>query len=563
MDTALPSITGRSSPDPLPAWLSSRSRAWNALSAQTLYAQRGWLLVGALLFVAAYPIWPLYHGAQNTYFLLGVVRAEPGGPLDADWLSGMGDHIPVFSTWVAATHALSAPWLSHVLYASLALVLGWSLYVVAATNLRGMHGRLLVPLFVLSLALLHGWRLLEHGGLALGDHGWWLRDLADLARSWTQGFNHHHLLRYGLLPSSFGVLLVAAIALHLRGRTRLGIVAAVAAATMHPSYILQAAWVVGGLLIPALLQREWRRLALNAALALVLVLPTVLFVGLFSLGDDPQLSEGARRLLIDERFPHHARLEVLFSGYGAAQLMMVLAALGLSWNCRPLRWVLLASILPSVALAMLAWWTEASILQMLMPWRTFVWILPVCSSITLAGLLDLGRHVLRERGMRLPQALGAAWLPLAAACLPWLLVSVTLGGPHTAHAKPPVVAAIASMQCENALFVVDEELHTLRLNARVPVYVDRVSHPYRASEVIEWSRRLALNRAFFEAREAEHAWQALMEAANPTHVVLRSRDRAQLAALSAYPGRVEVNGWIIHEIQPGLCSAPPQGSHDP
>ena len=43
----------------------------------------------------------------------------------------------------------------------------------------------------------------------------------------------------------------------------------------------------------------------------------------------------------------------------------------------------------------------------------------------------------------------------------------------------------------------------IRLNAKVPVFVDHKSHPYKAEEVIEWYDRVNLAQEFYKGKSTE------------------------------------------------------------
>lgn len=74
------------------------------------------------------------------------------------------------------------------------------------------------------------------------------------------------------------------------------------------------------------------------------------------------------------------------------------------------------------------------------------------------------------------------------------------------------------------IYLIPPDLESFRIAARVPVFIDFKSHPYRDIEIIEWFDRIKIANDFYAAR-AEVACNILRNIYGKyaiTHVVLRN-----------------------------------------
>src|SRR3990172_3604696 len=108
----------------------------------------------------------------------------------------------------------------------------------------------------------------------------------------------------------FGVLLLLSVHLASLGRYPQSVLASVLAATFHPTYLLSA-----GLLIFAYMVVQWsegarRQALMTAGLALLLVLPILVYTALQFATPSAASLRQAQEILVRTRIPHHALIEV-------------------------------------------------------------------------------------------------------------------------------------------------------------------------------------------------------------------------------------------------------------
>src|SRR5262249_2969488 len=226
-------------------------------------------LLGTVLFALAYCQAPLYYSNQNQYFLHGLAQAGEG-LLDEDWLASYThDPTPVFSGLVALTACFLSPRFFHVYYALLqglyaATMLGLFVVVVGRdTAVRRW------PVFVLLFVAIHS------AFLRWCSYRWFGQDYPWYFQAGVAG---QYVLGPVLQPSAFGVILVAAIGLFVRGHPFLAAINVALTATLHSTYLLVGGLLTLGFVWYLCADGHPRQALAVAGLALVLVVPTLVHV---------------------------------------------------------------------------------------------------------------------------------------------------------------------------------------------------------------------------------------------------------------------------------------------
>src|SRR5262245_30253555 len=270
-------------------------------------------LLGLACFAAAYGQAPLYYSNQNQYFLHGLAQAGDG-LLREDWLANTLDPTPLFSGLVAFTARFLYPWAFHLYHGLLlaayaAALLGVFAFLVGQPTVARRWPAFLALLVVVHAALT---RWLSYRLLDL-DYPWYLQ----------AGVAGQYVLGAMLQPSVFGVLLVVAVCLFVRGRPFLASLCVALAATIHSTYLLPGVLLTLGFL--AALAREGRpRQALAVgALTLALVLPVSAYVLLTFGPTTPETFAEAQDILVNDRIPHHARPDLWLDPIAGLQIAWV------------------------------------------------------------------------------------------------------------------------------------------------------------------------------------------------------------------------------------------------
>jgi hypothetical protein len=392
-----------------------------------------------------------------------------------------------------------------------------------------------VALFVAAHAALPRWlsyRWLGH------DYPWFFQ----------AGVAGQYVLGATLQPSAFGVLLVVAVCLFVRGRPYLAGACVAVAATAHATYLLPGAMLTLGFLTALL--REGRRkeaLALGA-FTLVLVLPITVYTLLAFRPSSPETFARAQEILVNDRIPHHTRPDLWLDPVAAAQIAWALLGVVLARPGR-LRVTLAVAFALSAALTLVQVATGSLALALLFPWRVSSVLVPIATTVVLSRLVAI-RAVPLEGG-----AAGVVAAAIVAALVGagvWIMVgrltfytdpdelavmnfvrrtkrpgdvyflpvrvpdlAKTTRGSLSSDFKP-----LPDKQSDRRVIPVD--LQRFRLYTGAPIFVDFKSVPYKDADVLEWYKRLGLAQAALEELREGRLSKALDElrARGITHLVL-------------------------------------------
>ena len=459
-------------------------------------------------FALAYAQSPLYTSNQNQYFLHGLARAGFGFLRD-DWLATTLDPTPVFSLLVEGTVRLLGPWAFYLEYA---LLMGVYLYALAdivsaclavdrtpAGRVWLMAGLVVLHSAALRFALARGlgpdWEFVLEGGVA-----------------------GQRLLGQVLQPSSFGVGLVLAVALFLRGRTRWAAAAAAAAATVHPTYLMSAGLLVGAfLVIEARSQDGWKRAAGTAAVALVAVAPIMIYSAWTFIPSGADAYAIASDILIRLRIPHHAIPAKWLDLTVAAQALILLLAI-VRVRRTPLFTLVLWIASAAVVLTAVQIATGSATLALLFPWRVSSILIPIASAVLVAT-------VVQWAGARVSSRLGIG-MAVAGLILLGALGVYRFRVELRQQQEDPAASMMefaAGHLAEGQVYLIPPKLQDFRLRTGAPIVVDSKAIPYRDVQVIEWFDRLRLARLIYrdrpEAAGCEHFDQAALDY-GATHAVI-------------------------------------------
>ncbi|MEW6567963.1 MAG: DUF6798 domain-containing protein [Chloroflexota bacterium] len=448
-------------------------------------------LFAALAFALAYSQSPLFTSNQNQYFLHGAARAGLGF-LTQDWLANTADSVPAFSLLVEWTYRVLHP-SAFYLY-QLALL---ALYLVVLDDLAHLAlGPDPLPAtrwaFLAFFIGLHSAGLRFLLGRGLGPDWEYLFD---------GGLAGQRLLGPVFQPSVFGVLLLLAILLYLRGRVIWAAVSCAAAASLHPTYLLAAAVLTTAFMLDSWLRtRRLSPLLSIGITALMLVLPITLYL-LLRLGPTgPDTIAEAQRILVDVRIPHHALVAEWLDA--TVLIKMTLIAAGLVLTRRSRLFPLLAfPTVVGLVLTLLQVWTRNLTLALLFPWRVSVVVVPIATALIAGRSARCVIGALEKARPRL-----VSWVPALSAAV--IGVCVLAGLARFAvevqqqrwDAAGPMLAFVERSKASGQVYLIPPDLQQFHLATGAPALVDFKSIPYRDVEVLEWYQRLRLAQWFYRDR---------------------------------------------------------------
>ncbi len=488
-------------------------------------------LLIALAVALAYGQAPLYYSNQNQYFLHGLAQGGFGG-LEHDWLANTTDPTPLFSGLVAGTYRFLHPALFHFYYGILFAVYLFSLLAIFShLNLPPMLGgdteggsRLVFVAVILAVhSALIRWGSYRLFGL---DYPWYLQS----------GVAGQYVLGAMFQPSTFGVLLILAIALFLRGRLFWAVTSACLGATIHTTYLLGAAMLTLGFIV--VLWREgaagsgdprrtrdprrtgaWRL----AGWALLLSLPAAIFVAVTFRPTSIETFQQAQHILAQFRIPHHCLPRLWCDEIAVGQIAWVVLALALVRRTR-LFTVLLVPLVFATVLTVAQMVTESNTLALLFPWRISAILVPVATVINLGSLIialpaRFDSRMAKGASLAVIGLFAAAGIaimyleqgyqssPEEVAMLDFVRANRSERDVYLIPVKVPDLQAstrgslssdfkpAAAKQRDPRLIPVD--LQRFRLYTGAPIFVDFKSIPYRDTDVLEWRARLDRNERYY------------------------------------------------------------------
>lgn len=460
-------------------------------------------------FALAYAQAPLYTSNQNQYFLHGLARAGYG-KLASDWLVGTLDPTPLFSALVTVTHSTFGGWFFYVEYGLLMGVYLISLWSIARSASVALDREFRPRLLLAALVLLHSQAFRYVLGRIPGEHWEYL---------FEAGVAGQRVLGPVLQPSSFGVFLLASLALFLRRRPVLGAAAAALAASFHPTYLLPAAGLTASFIMVELGRTGgWRAPLTVGGTALVLATPITLYTWRVFAPTGPDTWRLAAEILVEFRIPHHAIPAQWFDLTVVLKVFLIAAGLYLvrRFSDLAIPMAILAAIAALLTAVQLG--TGSLRLSLLMPWRLSALLVPIATGL-------LAWRVTTIPGLISDRTRAAAAILTGVAALAGTAAFLILNQRQSNAPYQQLFDTVSGQLEPNHRYLIPPKLQEFRIGAGTSAFVDFKSIPYQDREVIEWYERVRLAQ-FFYRDDPSFIDCGLLESIREhepiTHVVLAS-----------------------------------------
>lgn len=494
----------------------------NRIMKKKIVSKANLLCLGEILLLCALAIsfeqLPLYTSNQNTYFVHGLADAG-AGHLETDWLAQTADPFPLFSALVSLTVRL----------------FGENAFYLYQIILQGLYvyGILGIGSYLFRFERMGIQQLSFYALLAMLYSGWLTRLLLQLPGVWRLAsyFDPNGLLTWGVAeqyifgsyfqPSVFGVFMILSIYAFLRDKPFIAVLLLTTAAIFHFTYLLSAAMLTCiYMTVIARNEKNYRKALLVGATGLACVTPLLIYTWVNFAPTTAEISATAQSLLVEYRIPHHTIVANWFGKSTIIQIAIVAVAIFLARRTKMLP-ILLGSFLTAALLTVIQMLTCSKSLALLFPWRISVFLVPIASSILLAGIVSA---IFKIRHLtRIGKPLQAVII-LFAIALGYVGIRQTITLFDTPRAGLSALARFVANTYEPGnLYLIPPEMESFRLAARVPIFIDHKSHPYQDTEVIEWFQRVQIAQEFYAARggTACSIIQELSEEYGVTHVVSR------------------------------------------
>ncbi len=468
----------------------------------------------SLLMVLIYTQKPLFTSNQNQYFLHGMAKAGLGS-LNEDWLANTKEPTPLFSMLVRWTYqGLKNPAWFYFYYAILMGLYSFSLlgildeffhiresttgFILTATLILILHSAAMR--FIFNRFFGTNWMFLFDGGAA-----------------------GQRLLGTVFQPSVFGVFLVVSFYLFIKGHVYWATILAAAAACIHPTYLFTSALLTTGYLLTIIVEeKNFRKALLSGGLALVLVAPILIYIFNNFMGTEGAAE--ARHILIDIRIPHHTLTSFWLDFTVLFKITMILFAMLLIRKQKRIAIPMLVIFSGALLLSTYQIITKDSFLALVFPWRPTALLVPLSSSILVAGFSTWVCGLIKKVRIR---------SILQISCL-IILVMLSLAGiwqmneefkQYQNLQEAGLYQWVREYSTSGDRFLIPVNIDTFRTNTLRPIYIDYFAIPYRNSDVIQWYHRVLSANKFHDTGSCLELMY-LQHDERITHVIT-AKDRAQ------------------------------------
>jgi hypothetical protein len=411
-----------------------------------------WALAVALAFGILSSVSRPFVANQNTYLVHAARISGRFDELATDWFANTTDPTPVFSTVAAVILRLAGPFGLVVANAAMGTCFLHALTIAAEKAVAPGNARAPRPLVAALLAAV--WFSMPRVRPIVFD-----------------GVAEQYVHQEFFQPASFGVLLVAAFASFAAARATRGLILMAAAVWFHPTYAFSffALALAVVLTSPGSLVLRAARVAVAAAS----VLPPLIYTWIQFIPTSPEHRTAAQSVLVEWRLPHHAIPERWFDETVVLRMFLVAATLLVCRRVvRAQLSIILAVMLMGTLLALA--FPGAQSLRLLFPWRISAWLTPISFAV-------LVHRCLSAVYVRSPRTV--TWVTVVVAG--WALAGGAVNGvermKQPASARVELAKTLRSRRTSGPIgtVLIPTEWEDIRLNAKLPVFVDFKSHPFR------------------------------------------------------------------------------------
>jgi hypothetical protein len=441
----------------------------------------------AILFNLSFVPLPLYSSNQNTYFLPGLANAG-FGYLKADWLANTIGSFPLFNALVSTTYKLLPEYFFYLYYLIFSAIYIHALVGIVSKiydiksgiqksfiyiTVIAFHNTWLIDI-VYSLSFINLW-----GGVA--------------AQRMNPGF---------FQPSIFAVLLLLSIYAFLYKRYVIAVLLLNITVAFHFSYFVSATILnlcYSFILIKEEGYKSKSKIIKNGIIFATLAIPFLIYVLTTFSPTSPETWNQYQDILVNFRFPHHAKPEAWIRRDSYFKVILVAIALHLIRKTR-LFWIIFISYISAIGLTIIQVVSGSNTLALMFPWRISVYLVPISNTIIISYLI---LNILQNK--KIKNILSNNNI---IAIITSLIITVIIVSGYAAIVRNNIPdASIAMMnfvkqnKSAKETYLIPPkplEMERFRLYTGNPIFVDFKSHPYKDIEVIEWFKRITIANTFFD-----------------------------------------------------------------
>ncbi len=435
---------------------------------------------------------PLYTNNQNSYFFHGLARANHGH-LEEDFLFSTQDPFPLFSSIVEFVHTSSIDLLFFVLHSALLII-----YFLSLSNISKLgigRQRNIVPYLLISFLL-----ILVHSAAS----GFLSKVLfgMDLSRIFYDGVAGQTLVNAELQPSTFGVLCITAIFFYTKRMKYISVCLIAISSYIHASYVLVGFIIIFAFVLHTYVRRRSTRDALQMGLVagVLIGLPALWHYWRFK-PDDLATLKSATEILVLHRMPHHALVSSWLGISTLVKVGMCVIAIYLTRK-NTLGFLLSFLLFAGLVLSCIQYITDNYQFALLFPWRISVVLIPISLSVILGGIARLSFQKFFAFHFEFNRISKFFLVSLIAACAITGGIYTFLRTEKVANMPyQPAFSFAKSSAKSGHLYMIPPNMINFRLSTGIPVFTDGKTHPFKASETIEWFSRLESVSTFYSASQ--------------------------------------------------------------
>ncbi len=456
----------------------------------------------SVLFAISIEQFPFFE--ENHVNLLRSLALNDYHKLNEDWLVSQTDHVPLFTFLSSNLINFFSIKSINIVHIILSIIYSISIFLICKKNFSNYFSqRILILWFSFLLIIFH-------------------------EKSFSYGVAGQYILNEAYQPSTFGVLLILSIACFGHSKFYSAIFLAILSAALHPTYLIQAFFLISGYMIFFLYQREFKKIIKYSFFSLILVFPIVFFIYNNFIIFDPIANYEAQKIQAEIRIPHHAMAKIWFSYKDFQSLLIIVLSLVVIFKNKrffiPLTFVFLISLI----LTIIQYYNSNNFLGLLFPWRSSVYLMPICSMILITKLLIVFNN---------KQNLYNRFYNFLNISLIFIIIYFSINGLLSTFSSKnkfdnfPISNSINDYKNEITRILIPTNLEKVRLNSGLPIFIDWKSPPFKSNEVIEWYERIKLSNSFYASNDLETDRQLIKEIMNKeyiSHVLIKKKQKKEI-----------------------------------
>ncbi|MBT5954808.1 hypothetical protein HOG98_08810 [bacterium] len=498
------------------------------------------------VFGLVYSVDPLFEHDQLTKFLPGLAKANIGF-LSDDWISNLKLLYPLFTGlvfWFTKLFGTSSFYVVILFFMGLYFFFLLEIPRIGLTDLVSSSQEILKRDKIIRNGFKQwpwGWyKLIQNKGcvtcLALNSmillilHSYYVRQDVSWGSplhsfTWVRGMANQYIINSHFIPSSFGILFLAAIFFFLR-RNYIGTSFCIAGAvSFHPAMMF-----VGVVFSLAFIVRQFtegaslKSVALFAGGTLLLSLPAGAYsIWLVTSGPSELLNQ-SMEIYRQIRSPGTQLISEWMNTQGTVRLGLFFVAIILVRRTS-LGFIMIMVFGVSFIFTLFHLVFDDMFFSMMTPWRVMAVLTPLSTGIIVFWCVRYFEQKFRENNFVL--ILSSAFLLLMTFFCLWMGVTRTFqhfSSKLNSDDFDRLTVYVREHKVKGDVYIIPPNKRYFRLHAQVPVFVDFKGFPTESWAVIEWNKRIHMVKRLYKNGIMDKELIHLFKGYPVTHVVLETKE---------------------------------------